>query len=348
MKGFARRLIDCKDYYCSISSEAKWLNSKKWAVGNLFFDYKRQITVTEQSGNDLTDYQVLIELNSTNFDFSHANSDGSDVRFHDGNNLLNYWIEKWNSVNQEAKIWVKVPSIPTNSSVSFHMYYGNPNAVSASNGEDTFEFFDDFEDNSINTSKWEDMGYGYESNGRLGVSSTPVHSNVIGLKIKNFTINFSIDKYAVEMRKVRKCNTTYYEDWAIVIRFFLDDNNYIDLSYGTEDEDNRKIFLVKKIGGTQTTIADTRQYIVDEDKDERFLINQGNIKEEYKNPTDSNWNEYGNFIYNVDGEHEILVHYKFDGLPSNSHALKQNFDLFFIHKYTDPEPSVGIGSEETP
>jgi len=138
MKGFVRRLIDCKDYYCNIISEAKWLNSKKWAVGDLFFDYKRQVTVTEQSGNDLTDYQVLIELDSTNFDFSHANEDGSDIRFYDGSNLYPYWIEKWDSVNQEARVWVKVPSIPASSSTSFYMYYGNPNVVSASSPELTF------------------------------------------------------------------------------------------------------------------------------------------------------------------------------------------------------------------
>jgi len=144
MKGFVRRLIDCKDYYYNISPEAKWLNSKKWAIGNLFFNYKRQITVTEQSGNDLTDYQVLIELNSTNFDFSHVSSDGSDIRFGIGDILYPYWIEKWDSANQEAKIWVKVPSIPANGTTSFYMYYGNSDLVSASNGEDTFEFFDDF------------------------------------------------------------------------------------------------------------------------------------------------------------------------------------------------------------
>ena len=85
--------MDCKDYYCNISSEAKWLNSKKWAIGDLFFGYRRQITVTEQSGNNLTDYRVLIELNSTNFDFSHVNGDGSDIRFYDGSNLYPYWVE---------------------------------------------------------------------------------------------------------------------------------------------------------------------------------------------------------------------------------------------------------------
>jgi len=105
-------------------------------IKGLRFSYRRKITVTEQSGNDLTDYQVLIELNSTNFDFNH--SDGNDIRFYDGEVFLPYWVEKWDSVNQEAKIWVKVSSIPANGSTSFYMYYGNPVLLSASSPELTF------------------------------------------------------------------------------------------------------------------------------------------------------------------------------------------------------------------
>ncbi|MCW7079444.1 MAG: DUF2341 domain-containing protein, partial [Canidatus Methanoxibalbensis ujae] len=85
------------------------------------------------------------ELNSTNFNFAHAQSNGEDIRFtNEEGNLLDYWIEEWDAVNETAKVWVKVPSIPANSSVVIYMYYGNPYASSASNGDATFEFFDDF------------------------------------------------------------------------------------------------------------------------------------------------------------------------------------------------------------
>jgi len=129
-----------------------------WLSG---WSYRRAITIAEQSGSTLTDYQVKIELNSSNFDFSKANADGSDIRFtaDDGETLLPYWIEKWDNVSEEAVIWVKVPSIPANGSVTIYMYYGNPSAVSESDGEAVFEFFDDFEDgDSIDTSKWGQSG----------------------------------------------------------------------------------------------------------------------------------------------------------------------------------------------
>ena len=81
------------------------------------FRYRRVITITEQSGSNLTDYQVLIELDNTNFNFSHTRSDGGDIRFTDtAGNLLSYWIESYDVSTQTGKIWVKVPSIPANSS----------------------------------------------------------------------------------------------------------------------------------------------------------------------------------------------------------------------------------------
>jgi len=111
------------------------------------FKYRRKITITELSGNDLTDYQILIELDSSNFDFSHTQANGEDIRFVDANgNLLPHWIEEWDSVNKKAKVWVKVPSIPANSEIEIYMYYGNESVRSMSNGYKVFPLFDDFED----------------------------------------------------------------------------------------------------------------------------------------------------------------------------------------------------------
>lgn len=110
--------------------------SYAWLEG---WNYRREITVTEQSGSTLTNYPVLVPLNSSNFDFSKANSDGSDIRFTDtSDNLLDYWIEEWDSTGETAKIWVKVPSIPASGTVTIYMYYGNSGATSESNFSTAF------------------------------------------------------------------------------------------------------------------------------------------------------------------------------------------------------------------
>jgi len=124
------------------------------------WSFVRPIKITEQSGNNLSDYQVLIELNSSNFDFSKAKSDGSDIRFLlPSGKSIPYWIESWDKSGQNAKVWVKVPSLPANSSTVIYMYYGNPSATDESNGDAVFEFFDDFEDGSLDTTKWDVSTY---------------------------------------------------------------------------------------------------------------------------------------------------------------------------------------------
>jgi len=119
--------------------------AKGWIVDGYKFKYRRKITITERSGSNLTDYQIRIDLSSENFDFSRFLNNGNDLRFTDANgNLLSYWIEKMDIANEQAIIWVKVPSIPANTSVEIYMYYGNSEAPTKSNGEATFDFFDDF------------------------------------------------------------------------------------------------------------------------------------------------------------------------------------------------------------
>jgi len=128
-----------------------------WLSG---WDYKRPIAIS--SGSALENYQVLVTVNTQELISAKMRSDGSDVRFtdSDGLTLISYWIESGLNTSS-TRIWVRVPSVPAGSS-TIYMYYGNSSAISASNGDTTFDFFDDF--NSANTTKWA------EHQGSLSVS----------------------------------------------------------------------------------------------------------------------------------------------------------------------------------
>jgi len=106
------------------------------------------------------DYPIKIQLNTSNFIYSGVKPDGGDIRFFDiNNNSLNYWIENWDNTSTSI-IWVKVPNSGTS---KLYMDYGNPLAISESNGTNVFMFFDDFEGTSLDTSLWNtDIG-GYSS-----------------------------------------------------------------------------------------------------------------------------------------------------------------------------------------
>ena len=157
--------------------------------------YSQEIVITENSGKNLMGYQVPINLDSSNFNFSQAKTDGSDLRFFSGERTLNYWIETWDSEAEEALIWVRVPSLPAKRSITLLMKSGNPADTAVSNGGKTFEFFDGFEGDKLQGLVWnaESAGGGLVEvkNGICKVSAPKVHaydSSLIYSK-KSFDIN---------------------------------------------------------------------------------------------------------------------------------------------------------------
>lgn len=112
-------------------------------------------------GGDFNDYQVRIVLHygsGTNMGENgylgtatgpHCNPDFSDIRFvsEDMTKMFSYWCQE---VHEEdyAIFWVKV-SYDLRNDQTIRIFYGNPAAISESNGHDTFVFFDDFTDDTI-------------------------------------------------------------------------------------------------------------------------------------------------------------------------------------------------------
>ena len=103
--------------------------------------YSIPYTLTEQSGSTLTDYQILLDIDTLSLiTAGKMDAGGDDIQFgyNSGSTLLAYWIE--NGINTaNTKIWVKVDSISASSQKIINMYFGNPNGVpSLSSIDDTF------------------------------------------------------------------------------------------------------------------------------------------------------------------------------------------------------------------
>ena len=147
---------------------------------NLSWPYRQQINISNTAG-DLTNYQVRLDLNSSNVgsNFNWSNN-GSDIRFTNStDDLLNFWIEYWNVTEQEATIWVNVTSLPNNTNTTIYMYYGNQAASSASDGDATFDFFADFEQCNIGDDSTCE-GFTEESGNWTVVSEKALHENTDG------------------------------------------------------------------------------------------------------------------------------------------------------------------------
>jgi hypothetical protein len=115
-------------------------------IVNPEWEYSRVLTLnTTTSGAGVTGnvygFPVLIRLTSSNFNFSQSSRDGADIRFTKQDNTpLSYEIERWDSANGQAEIWLKVDTVYGNDSSHYvNIYWGNPNAT---NGSSSLAVFD--------------------------------------------------------------------------------------------------------------------------------------------------------------------------------------------------------------
>jgi biopolymer transport protein ExbB len=126
------------------------VNSAVTAFGwwNDDWSLRKKITIdTTASGVQMSDpigtAVVLIRLHDGNFQFASAKEDGGDIRFvaEDDKTLLPFHIEKFDSLLDEAFVWVKVPDLQPNTKTSFWLYYGNgsPKAVKADDPKGTYD-----------------------------------------------------------------------------------------------------------------------------------------------------------------------------------------------------------------
>jgi len=301
------------------------------------FKYRNPITVCGSTAGEQTDYQVLIELDSTNFDFNLTQTNGEDIRFTDsGGDLLDYWIESWDKLNETAKIWVKVPSIPASpDKTEIFMYYGNPSVSSASDGGATFDAYDDFESGF---SGWGNHTADYAQSseqayeGTYSVKKTGVdgHDNAIVTKnisssncevrCKGYTGNSIQNRGGICLNDA--------SDSLKGIRIDIDaQNGYAMLA--SHDNDAHVDILVQETGLT-----------VPPDGWFSFRLR-------YDGTT-----FYGQ-IWNPDGS-AYSSELSYTTSQTNGYAGLYGYDsgwyydLFFVRKYISPEPTVSIGTIEEP
>jgi len=97
----------------------------------------RRKLVFNNSGqpSNLTDFPVLIRLDSTRVEYFRTQNAGQDIRFVDADDmtLLDHEIELWNEAGS-SYVWVRVPQVDASSTTDYiWMYYDNPAAADGQN-----------------------------------------------------------------------------------------------------------------------------------------------------------------------------------------------------------------------
>ena len=120
-------------YTVAVQSYATWTNSAS------FFILTTPNGANIATGPAETNFPVLLRLNSGNFNFAQAQSDGRDIRFTTLAGLpLSYQIEQWDSGAGTAAVWIKIPSISANASQEVKMYWGKTGVLTESSGPNVF------------------------------------------------------------------------------------------------------------------------------------------------------------------------------------------------------------------
>jgi hypothetical protein len=113
--------------------------------------YRQLITLTNNVTAQ-TDYPVRMIVSYQ----PGMQADFDDLRFTNNSGAkLNYWVhEKTDSV--EAEVWVKVDNLNLGNT-TIYMYFGNEEASSESDGDNTFMFFDGFDGSALDPAKWTEV-----------------------------------------------------------------------------------------------------------------------------------------------------------------------------------------------
>lgn len=98
---------------------------------------KVPFTVTENKGTLLLNYQVNLVVNTQALvSAGKMKIDGQDIRFAKdcaGNLPLSYWIDMPTMNTATTNIWVKIDSLPADSTRTFYLFHGNASATGLSN-----------------------------------------------------------------------------------------------------------------------------------------------------------------------------------------------------------------------
>ena len=126
----------------STTSTSGWCNDTTGITCDTSWSTRRTITINNSaSSENLTNFPILVKLNSSRIDYDKTQNNGEDIRFVDPSDpttVLSHEIETWNE-SGTSYVWVKVPQIDSGSTTdSIYMYYGNAAATDGQNVSDVW------------------------------------------------------------------------------------------------------------------------------------------------------------------------------------------------------------------
>jgi hypothetical protein len=298
------------------------------------WSYRRAVDLSPATA--VADYQVLVTLTTAIMGSPYANvqADGSDIRFtaSDETTLQDYWVESWDN-SGTSRIWVEVTAPGTS---TLYMYYGNAAASSASDGDATFVFFDDFSDGTLD--KWKYL-----------TGASVVTDNTQPSQFGTYAMNLNGTNHV-------KCNTAPMQDAGI--RVLMKDLG--TGSSGSPDADG-----VVGLRGSDSNTYDG--ILVEHDTDTGFHFDigaTGSVPGDYITFDVWEWQEF--VAYGTAPSDHQAKHWDYGAAEPSAYSLTATFvsittaglpflrvasgqahiSVVIVRKYVSPEPVASLGAEE--
>jgi len=114
--------------------------------------HSHEVIIDNRDNSDVhEDYQVSLAVDESHIFFEAQEG----LRFVDENlQVADHWNESFPDV-----MWLEVPKVPASGICALRMLDASPSECLTSNGDSTFEFFDDFPGNELDLGRWFDNKY---------------------------------------------------------------------------------------------------------------------------------------------------------------------------------------------
>lgn len=292
---------------------------------------RKAITVTNNVASTLTNDQIKVTVA---YD-SDMKADFGDIRFtdSDGSTLLDHWMES-STASTTADYWVEIPTLTASSSKTIYMYYGNAGATTASNGTNTFMFFDDFSSGS--------MGNWTAFNGELCTAPTITMTGGVmqasGSSKEGGAVNtgYTFTNGILEAKMQYVTRTGNGQESHLYART-TSGNNPNGYRFGPYWSSSANVNMARE-SGHNLLASGTFDYGTGVWRKISFKLNGSSLYgavdgTDYIGPITNSTYSSGYVGFGLDACHE------------NTTTLTVQFDDYRVRQYVSSEPSVSVGSE---
>ena len=308
--------------------------SYSWLGG---WSYRKQIDITSYS--TVNNYQLRLNITYN----SHMQTDFDDIRFTDtSDNLLSYWLDEKSDGNW-AVFWVKVNLTNT----SIYMYYGNSTVSTVSNISTTFVFGDDASSDRSDEYSYNTNIYLSDSSGTITYDTSNSYYKLEG------TINYHYHIFPTDAENLT--------NFCVYLHFKMEsDGTNPYMGPGMLDNSGNIVHHSRSgiyTGGVHQIMSWTSSsysILVDHSVSSGISKSTWYYDEICYDGSTLTSRLYNNSKYSLDNASTSVsftnrvgsIYYFIDNTGTTG-SVYGVFDLLYIRKYTSPEPTYSIGTEQS-